>query len=97
MRLSDCIIKFSSSPELIGQWHKTSFGDGGTIFFSNEGLCLFPEGDNSESKLSTFKNLPEPLDEFQPNLAQNVLRFIQIIGPIKLKLDHVVRSLRSLF
>ena len=33
----------------------------------------FPEGDNSESKLSTFKNLPEPQDEFQPNLAQNIL------------------------
>ena len=59
------------------------------LHHSNEGPGLFPRGDNYDliAKIHWRKFCsPEPLGQFQPNLAQSILgwrsfKFVQIKGP----------------
>ena len=69
--------------------HKASLGEGNSSLFKwrappfSKGRLLR----NSENKLTKFKkSSPEPLSQFQPNLAQSILgwrgfKFVQIKGP----------------
>ena len=58
----------------------------GICVCSNEGSCPFPRGDNYSIVKIHWRNLkssPEPLGQFQPNSAQNILgwrwfKFIQM-------------------
>ena len=58
--------------------HKASLNPGlkGIQVYSKEGPSRFPRGDNNKLKENTLKKLlkssPEPLAQFQPNLAQSI-------------------------
>ena len=58
-------------------WHKASLGEGDSSLFLKKVLRPYPRGDNYEITKYIDKFLktssPEPLSQFQPHLAQNIL------------------------